>query len=288
MATKTGGQVDIVDPAEVNKNLQNIFSDDSVARDVVVNLYLPNGFIISKSTVGLDEWACTNNLSGKIYAKKLGSINSDTNLIVPFELDPNYNDKQPSRVSFQLQIKYTRVEDGKTLLRVCSRVLPTTLNLKEADERADLEVIGLHAIRCTAQTAQTGNYTSARLQNYALLHLMRRLVRVVKDKEDAAEVLKKYITHNSKFERKMYLEQAAEIAHGKEWDDTAGQKEETATAGLGFLSSFTSLFSSPSSPAREEIPIPAPPPTAQFSQQRANRTDDVSNLLWNMRGANML
>jgi len=270
------------------KIYKTFFSDDSVARDVVVNLYLPNGFIMSKSTVELDEWACTNNLSGKIYAKKLGSINSDTNLIVPFELDPNYNDKQPSSVSFQLQIKYTRVEDGKTLLRVCSRVLPTTLNLQEADERADLEVIGLHAVRCTAQTAQKGNYTSARLQNYALLHLMRRLSRVAKDKEDASEVLKKYLTHNSKFERKMYLEQATEISQGKEWDDTVGQQEEPEPS--GFLSSFTSLFSSSLAPPRvESVPsAPSQPPSAQFSQQRANRTDDVSNLLWNMRGANML
>jgi len=253
-----------------------------VARDIVVNLYLPNGFIISKSTVELDEWACTNNLYGKIYAKKLGSINSDSNLIVPFELDPNYNNKPPSQVSFQLQIKYTRVEDGKTLLRVCSRVLPTTLDLSETDRSADLEVIGLHAVRRSAQTAQVGNYTSARLQNYAYLQFMKRLAAASKDKEEASEVLKKYITHNSKFEKQMYLEQAREIAQGKEWDDTA---QEAPGPFAGLLSSFTSLFSSPQPPPQQpDVPVISVP----YNPQRQYRTDDVSNMLWNMRGTNML
>jgi hypothetical protein len=282
MATKTGGQVDIVDPADVNKNLQAIFADDTTARDILVTLFLPNGFIMAKSTVELEEWACVNNLAGKIYAKKIGTINSDSNLLIPFEKDPNYQNKIPSRVSFQLQVKYTRVEDGKTLLRVCSRILPTTLNRSQADTTADLEVMGLHAMRSTAQTAQTGNYTSARLQNYAQLQLMKRLVKASKVTDEAAEVLKKYTSHNMKFEKQMYLEQAKEIVQGKSWDDTEHSipVDNNNSSGFfdGLLSSFTSLFSSEQVQAQ----------TQQFRQQRENRTDDVSNLLWNMRSANML
>jgi hypothetical protein len=247
---------------------------------------------MTKSTVELDEWACMNNLSGKIYAKKLGSINSDSNLLVPFELDPNY--KPPSSVPFQLQIKYTRVEDGKTLLRVCSRILPTTLDLVEADKIADLEVMGLHAVRITAQTAQKGNYISARLQNYAYLNLMKRLAGVSKDKEEAGDILKKYITHNSKFERQMYLELSREIAQGKEWDDTGSQEPDSGGFNFsGLLSSFTSLFSSPQQPQPQPTLQPAPPMQQNqqdviFRQQRGNRNDNVSNMLWNMRGQNML
>jgi hypothetical protein len=279
MVTKTGGQVDIVDPADVNKNLQSIFADDSVARNILVFLFLPTGFVLSRSAIELDEWeVISHSKSGNKYAKKLGSINSDSNLVIPFELDPNVDySKISGIVSFQIQIKYTRIEDGQTLLRVCSRQLTTSANLQEVDNCTDLEVMGLYAVRCTAQTAQTGNYTTARLQNYAQLQLMKRLVQASKDKEEAAEVLKRYITHNKKFERQMYLEQVREINQGKPWDETDSlSSDSTGLFGISLpnvLSSFTSLFSSP-----------APQPV--FQQQRANRADDVSNLLWNMRGAN--
>jgi len=78
----------------------------------------------------------------------------------------------------------------------------------------------------------------------------------------------------------MYLEQAKEIIQGKSWDDTEQNQQQVQEDGGffgGLLSSFTSLFASDE-----------PRPSQQFRQQRENRTDDVSNLLWNMRSSNML
>lgn len=56
MATKTGGQVDMVDPATVHKNLKSIFADDTIATNVSVVLYLPAGISLSASTVQADDW----------------------------------------------------------------------------------------------------------------------------------------------------------------------------------------------------------------------------------------
>jgi len=150
--------------------------------------------------------------------------------------------------------------------------------------------MGLHAIRSPAKTAQTSNYTRARLENYAHLQLMKRLVHSAKDNAEASDILKKYITHNTKFERQMFIELSKEIAQGKEWDDTEldeqqqQQRDEGGNFLGGLLSSFTSLFGSPQ-PAPQQ---PQQPREQPFRIQREDRNDDVSNLLWNMTSTNMI
>jgi hypothetical protein len=56
MATKTGGQVDMVDPATLHKNLKSIFADDTIATNVSIVAYLPPGIIISRDVTEADGW----------------------------------------------------------------------------------------------------------------------------------------------------------------------------------------------------------------------------------------
>jgi len=154
----------------------------------------------------------------KIYLRQMGSINSDSNFLIQF--DPHKSLASNVVVPFQLQIYYTRTEDGKRLMRVISREFYTQTNVHESDKTADLEVIALHALRQVAQTAQNGNYTKARLQNYAHLQLMKRLTKASLNPEEAKDVLKNYSKHNLKFEEKMYREQLNEYYKGNKWDDT--------------------------------------------------------------------
>jgi len=110
MITKTGGQVDLVDPAQVIKNFQSIFADDTIARDVFVRFYFPRGIDLPKGSLQADEWK-VQDIAGnhtiqsldtkgneadrigdrdecKILSKQLGSINSDSNLLVQFDAQP--------------------------------------------------------------------------------------------------------------------------------------------------------------------------------------------------------
>jgi len=56
IATKSGGQVDIVDPALVNKNFHSIFADDTIATNVAVTVLLPPAACLQKSTLEADDW----------------------------------------------------------------------------------------------------------------------------------------------------------------------------------------------------------------------------------------
>jgi len=324
MAIKTGGQVDLVDPAQVNKNFQDIFSDDTIARDVSVKLFLPCGLGLPQISIVADEWKIDQKWTdsgiqvpqkqtsmsdkgkereemlekekreiAKIFSKQLGSINSDSNLLVQFEADLYLNEHM---VPFQLQLNYTRVEDGKRLLRVISRHMPISKNLLEADQSADLEVMALNAIRTVAQTAQHGNYTKARLQNYAQLQFMKRLTKASLNAEEANEVLKNYAKHTFKFEEQIYREQLGEVYNGRKWDETEEEmkflsekfkQSETLTipSVLSEVGSFLSnWWSTTTTPTTATTTTTGP----SIRQQRAARGDDVSNMLWNMRGAKMI
>jgi len=329
MVTKTGGQVDLVDPAQVNKNFQSIFSDDTIARDVNVKIYLPRGITLKKNM--LSDWQIYQKEpnsqnkdvedsipeinGGKIFCKQFGSVNSDSNVLIQFQIDPSFNEEVQA-VPFQIQINYTRVEDGKRLMRVISRVLPTSTKQLEADRTADLEVMGLNAVRTVALTAQNGSYTKARLENFAQLQLMKRLAKAATNSEEANEVLKSYAQHNLKFEEKIYREQLSEIYKGEKWDETEEEmkvlseklpeRHQVPDSGFtlpdvfsgvsSFLSSWlgsssttttTTTTTSTSSPSWSSF-LPSIGASSEITQQRATRGDEVSNMLWNMRGANML
>jgi len=226
---------------------------------------------------------------GKQFSKQLGSINSDSNLLIQFEADLYLDEPM---VPFQLQVNYTRVEDGKRLLRVISQHMPVSKNLLEADQSADLEVMALNAIRTVAQTAQNGNYTKARLQNYAQLQFIKRLAKASLNAEEANEVLKNYTKHTFKFEEKIYREQLSECFKGEKWDETEEEmkflsekfKQLGSFSIPGVLSEVGSFLSNWWSTSTTTTTNSAP----QIQQQRNARGDNVSNLLWNMRGASMI
>jgi len=198
-------------------------------------------------------------------------------------------------VPFQIQINYTRVEDGKRLMRVISRLVPISNKQAEADQTADLEVMGLNAVRTVAQIAQNSNYTKARLQNYAQLQLIKRLVNASTKQEEAKEVLKSYAVHNFKFEEQIYREQLNEFYNGKNWDETEEEMQVYAEkfvpkeSGISeVLSGVTSLFSNWWNTTTTTTTTTNVPSQEIIRRGRTARGDNVSNMLWNMRGANML
>eukprot|EP01090_Pellita_catalonica_P016550 TRINITY_DN4766_c0_g1_i3.p2 TRINITY_DN4766_c0_g1~~TRINITY_DN4766_c0_g1_i3.p2 ORF type:complete len:236 (+),score=38.49 TRINITY_DN4766_c0_g1_i3:1538-2245(+) len=89
MATKTGGQVDIVDPASVHQNFYSMFSDDAIATSVSVTLFFPKHISVSDTTRQDDEWTIKkfDGDGGVVLHKKLGNVNSDSNVLMEFGCD---------------------------------------------------------------------------------------------------------------------------------------------------------------------------------------------------------
>ena len=140
--------------------------------------------------------------------------------------------------------------------------------------------------------------------------------------EDDKDILKSYLVHNKKFEHTLLAEQLKEIAKGNSWDDTEQEMSELAAKYpqafavkqggvenflVSNISSFiswilpsaattttttstTSTTGAPIHVTREEPPKAVNSvASAPIVQGRAAiRNDEISNVLWNMRGANML
>lgn len=330
MALKTGGQVDKVDPAQVNNNLISIFADDAISTDVSVTLRMSKGVTISEKSLIMDDW---KTISPDVYTKHFGTINSDTNLLIQYILDSTiFGNNNLTNISFQFQIKYTRIEDGKTLLRIISLNVPVSNSKDEAYKHADIEAIGLNAVRSVAHTAQLGYYTTARLENYAQLQLMKSVAQALSNQptgtisttakqtrtskssaEEIQDVLKSFSDHSTKFEAALFKEQHKEVLKGTKWDETEEKMKELTLKypnlvpnnqnnnGNNWISSALTSFVSwvlPSSSASNSTSTntsatttvaATTTPTVFNPQARGGqREDEVSNLLWNMRGANML
>jgi len=281
--------------------------------------------------------------------KHFGTVNSDTNLLVQYEVDPTALGCS-TEIFFQFQIKYTRVEDCKTLIRSITLTPQVTTQSDTAYRTADIEVIGLNAIRAMAHTAQLGFYTEARLENYAYLQLMKNVAKALSSSlttttlttcstttattktqskssaEEVQDVLKSFTEHSRKFENTMYIEHYKEVVKGGKWDDTEekmkvlekqqphlfapNEKSEegwlanTFSSFVNWVSSSSTSNSSTSnsstsnsstSNSSNNLIVTPSASTASSSANNnnqqvrvANRQDEVSNFLWNMRGANML
>jgi len=283
MATKTGGQVDMVDPANVNKNFEVIFQEDSVARDVTLKLFLSPEWRLKEETIIDNNW---NIMQEKIdtYSLYIGSINSDSNLLIEFE--PMHNTVTTEKVPFQFLLRYTRVDDGSKISCVISRQIPITYKREESEMNVDMEAVGLNAIRKVATTAQNGLYSTARLQNFSLLQLMKRVAKVAQNQEEAQDILKSYLKNNWNFENLIRSVQLKEISDGQYWDESNNLVENN----VNIIDSFFNWISNTETKDNQGG---SPKFTKNVHrdnivESREVKNDTFSNQLWNYKSANML
>jgi len=228
------------------------------------------------------------------FFRQIGSVNSDSNLIVRLNVDQNQIGPA-KQLPFQIQISYTRLDDGKQLHRVISAMMPICQDRTLVESRADPEAIALCALRSVAQHALQGAFTVARLENYSYLQLMKRLAKVSLNADEAKEVLGNYLTHHRRLEALLYSEQVIEIKKNLQWDETSNLPEyndfsENLEDGLlaSLANSVYSWWNSTPTPEPLKEEVKQQNLDNSILVQRAKRSDEVSNLLWNMRSANML
>ncbi len=67
---------------------------------------------------------------------------------------------------FQLQIRYTKL-DGTKCIRIISKEQPVTWDKQQAEQHANVDILGLNSVQQAAKAAQQGDY----MQGTALPHL---------------------------------------------------------------------------------------------------------------------
>ncbi|CAI2360157.1 unnamed protein product [Moneuplotes crassus] len=150
LSEETGGQVNIIDPQDASNVFETMLQVKPIAINVTVKVRLHQALEF-KNELG-------KNLSADrtLMKKKLGSVNSQTEVTFGYKLkDPDklaliegFNIEEFSKIPFQTQIEYCRLDDTKCL-KVISRVFETSSDAEEIKQDANLGIVAVS----TAQQA---------------------------------------------------------------------------------------------------------------------------------------
>uniref|UniRef100_A0A0B7ACB8 VWFA domain-containing protein n=1 Tax=Arion vulgaris TaxID=1028688 RepID=A0A0B7ACB8_9EUPU len=181
LADKTGGQVNIVDPLKLTEEFGSILADPVIATKVKAT------FLLHKELYVIDENDPDNQLF--MVERNVGNVSSSTTITFEFarrqqskglqttecaQIAAATSSEHPDTTEttaanklaimdfpFQLQIEYIDTEGNKAL-RVITRTMPATTQRKMTEENANLNVLGVHAAKKSAELALQGQFSRSR------------------------------------------------------------------------------------------------------------------------------
>jgi hypothetical protein len=179
----SGGQVDIVNPAQLRETVAGLVASSVVATDVKLELILPKELIVDG--IGTDDEAARS--------WDFGGIGKNTSVSCPFgptvpaldawkhaqKRDGSIDSEQP--VSFKMILRFTK--DGAKYAAVHEIAMGVTSDRMIEDTIASTNV-GIAAIHTAAQLAQTGKYEEARIKLVSTLRLLQRTMEAASNQEE--------------------------------------------------------------------------------------------------------
>jgi len=99
----------------------------------------------------------------------VGNVFEDTKIFFEYVILKDKIHKEYSQlteISFQVQIRYTRL-DGAKMLRVISQTKPITKDRQQVVNNLDMNIMAQHNIKKSARLCEEGDYESARTVTYA-------------------------------------------------------------------------------------------------------------------------
>ncbi|XP_003382887.1 PREDICTED: circularly permutated Ras protein 1-like [Amphimedon queenslandica] len=208
VATRTGGQVTIVDPLTVTEEFGSILSNPIIATDVVTKIIVHNGMYFR-----------TEDSKENVIVKQVGNVTADTEITYEYGVrkvtdkpskklsvqpkikeekeeeddegdivkskgdksgaspssdggvPPQMIDGQP-HLPFQLQIEYTN-SDGDRCLRVITKAKPITTDRVKAEKEMDSAIISSHVGKKAAELTMHGEFTKARVSSLASQRMLQ-------------------------------------------------------------------------------------------------------------------
>uniref|UniRef100_A0A1X7VU90 Uncharacterized protein n=1 Tax=Amphimedon queenslandica TaxID=400682 RepID=A0A1X7VU90_AMPQE len=208
VATRTGGEVTIVDPLTVTEEFGSILSNPVIATDVVTKIIVHNGMYFR-----------TEDSKENVVVKQVGNVTADTEITYEYGVrkvtdkpskklsvqpkikeekeeeddegdivkskgdksgaspssdggvPPQMIDGQP-HLPFQLQIEYTN-SDGDRCLRVITKAKPITTDRVKAEKEMDSAIISSHVGKKAAELTMHGEFTKARVSSLASQRMLQ-------------------------------------------------------------------------------------------------------------------
>jgi len=251
----TTGVVNIVDPLKITQEFSSILSQPVIATHVSVKLVMHNGLFIR--TEGEEQKQVEKQ---SFVTREVGNVTADSAFTFEYGVKAanEVKNKQLSALPFQLQIYYTKL-NGMKCIRVITREQKLTWDRAQAEAEVNMDVLGMNAMQQTAQIAQHGDYSYARLNNYTHLNMLNRVAQTGKQQGSFG----RWAAQGADFEENIRQEQKQELDDGLDLD--CDQVDEGSEAR-----------------DRERDRDRDRDREDRRRDRRRNR-DGVSNMLWNMK-----
>jgi hypothetical protein len=164
----TGGTVTKLDPLKLTEEFSSILAEPVLATGVAVKVLLHQALVFR------DE----EDVSGNVLERQIGNVTGSSE--ISFEFSTKRTEQlaqlgvaEGAEVPFQTQIWFTR-QDGSRCMRVITHAKPLTANVSTAEREVNTSLLQSHAAKKSASWAQSGDYTSARVNSYAWDSTIRR------------------------------------------------------------------------------------------------------------------
>lgn len=182
-AEYTGGSINIVKPLELQRAMRSIVDNPVIATNVIVEGFIPRCLHF----VAKEEQQHLGNSLGSTIIQEVGNVTSESEITLQFSTNPTAPAVQQNVLLFQAQISFTR-PDGSQRLRVLRKVMPTTTNRRDAEDRVNVAIMGTHVAQQAARIAASSNegYSEARMRLHAAQQLLQRSAHSPSQREELA------------------------------------------------------------------------------------------------------
>lgn len=153
LADKTGGKVNITNPASLYSEFELILDDDVIATNVTLTFIAERGLYFKHE----DE------VSNKCV-KQIGNVVKDMTTTFQFGIKEEVREElqRKDAIPFQLQLGY-RLPDGRSVYRIVSQERPTTTQSALVKKNVNLGVLQIHAAQTSARLAMDGRMRDAQV-----------------------------------------------------------------------------------------------------------------------------
>ena len=164
-AENTSGELNILHPLELVRQLRKIAQNPTIARDVEVS-------IILHPILELERSISSAGLSRAVI--QIGNATKTSDITFEYFIRKKFLKKNKlTNLPFQIQIRYKR-DDGSKCIRVLSQTREISKDRKIVEETINSAVAGLTAIQQCAREAESGDFESAKLRLHAAKKMIER------------------------------------------------------------------------------------------------------------------
>ncbi|XP_033731014.1 circularly permutated Ras protein 1-like, partial [Pecten maximus] len=151
-ANISGGNVDVLDPLEIMRQLRLISQNFIVATSVCMEFHL-------HPELEIDDNDFPKGSSRII--KEVGNATRDTDVTFFFKRKNTDKDLEVDCLPFQVRVSFT-LKDGRKMLRIISKSMKVTNDRAKMEEEMNIAVVGLATAQKTADLASKGKVAEAR------------------------------------------------------------------------------------------------------------------------------